>query len=94
MMSLLAPEPSRAGAERLASAEAPGALLYLDPSGWRQADRAQKTALAADFMRIYCGNPAMPPQDLVACLDQVSDSGSLFAHALSCVATGNRGPRQ
>jgi hypothetical protein len=70
-----------------------GTLLYLDQSDWRQADHARKTELAADFMRIYCGNPAMPAADLVACLDQIPDAGPVFARALSCVATGARGPK-
>jgi hypothetical protein len=64
-----------------------GALLYLDRSRWRQADRAEKIALAADFMRIFCGNPAMPPSILVGCLDSAEDSGSMFERALICVAT-------
>jgi len=64
-----------------------GTLLYLDQSQWRQADRAEKIALAADFMRIFCGNPAMPPSILVGCLDSAEESGSMFEHALICVAT-------
>jgi hypothetical protein len=85
----LAPAPSpadeRPGPAALATG---GTLLYMDRSDWQQADRAQKTALAADFMRIFCGNPAMPPPDLVACLDEVGVSGALFAPALACVAAG------
>jgi hypothetical protein len=86
-----APEQSRAGdgapnGAAPASAEAAGAVLYLDRSGWRQADRTQKAALATDFMRIFCGNPDMSPLDLVACLDDVSDSELIFGRALSCVA--------
>ncbi len=76
----------RAGVELAAPAPA-GTLLYLDQSQWRQADRAQKIALAADFMRIFCGNPAMPPSILVGCLDDAEDAGSMFEHALICVAT-------
>jgi hypothetical protein len=72
----------------LAAPAAPaGALLYLDRSRWRQADSSQKIALAADFMRIFCGNPAMPPSVLVGCLDDAEDAGSMFEHALICVAT-------
>jgi hypothetical protein len=63
-----------------------GALLYLDQAGWREAPPARKMSLAADFMRIYCGNPAMPASSLVACLDRTADSGPLFANALSCIA--------
>ena len=70
-----------------------GGLLYMERSNWLKADRAQKTALAADFMRIFCGNPAMPPSDLVVCLDEVSDSGPLFSQALACVASLPQGER-
>jgi hypothetical protein len=70
-----------------ASAAPAGALLYLDRSRWRQADSAQKIALATDFMRIFCGNPAMPPSILVGCLDNSEETGSMFEHALICVAT-------
>jgi hypothetical protein len=69
-----------------ASTTPAGTLLYLDQSGWRQADRAQKIALAADFMRIFCGNPAMPPSILVDCLDSVEETGPIFERALTCVA--------
>lgn len=69
------------------SAAPAGALLYLDRSRWRQADNAQKIALATDFMRIFCGNPAMPPSILVGCLDRAEEAGSMFEHALICVAT-------
>src|SRR5450631_4119215 len=67
------PEPMHAGdgPGDATSTAAAGALLYMDGSDWRAADQAQKTALAADFMRIYCGNRAMPAPDLVACLDEV-----------------------
>jgi hypothetical protein len=65
----------------------PGMLLYLDQTRWQQADRTQKIALATDFMRIFCGDPAMPTSVLVACLDEARDSGSMFERALSCVAT-------
>jgi hypothetical protein len=70
-----------------ASTTPAGTLLYLDQSRWRQADSAQKLALAADFMRIFCGNPAMPASILVGCLDNVEETGSIFERALSCVAS-------
>lgn len=72
-----------------ASAAPAGTLLYLDQSRWQQADRAEKIALAADFMRIFCGNPAMPPLTLVDCLDRAEQSGPMFGRALICVAGGN-----
>ena len=68
-----------------ASAVPAGTLLYLDQSRWQQADRAQKIALAADFMRIFCGNPAMPPSNLVGCLDRTEETASMFERALICV---------
>jgi hypothetical protein len=70
-----------------ASATPAGTLLYLDRAQWRQSDTAEKVALAEDFMRIFCGNPAMPPSILVGCLDDAEDAGSMFEHALSCVAS-------
>jgi hypothetical protein len=75
-----------------ASAGTVGTLLYMDRSDWQRSDHARKIALAADFMRVFCGNPAMPPTDLVICLDGVGDSGPLFARALSCVAAGRIPP--
>lgn len=73
------------------SAASAAALLYLDQTRWQQADRAQKITLAADFMRIFCGNPAMPASDLVGCLDNFEASGPIFERALSCVATNPGG---
>ena len=63
-----------------------GTLLYLAPTEWRQADVTQKVALAVDFMRVFCGNPAMPASDLVGCLDRAAEAESMFERALSCVA--------
>jgi hypothetical protein len=91
LILLFAAEQPRAGnadesaAERISNV-APGTLLYLDQTHWQQADRTQKIALATDFMRIFCGDPAMPPSVLVRCLDDIGDSGSMFERALSCVA--------
>ena len=61
-------------------------LLYLDQQGWEQAGREAKSALAADFMRVFCGNPAMPPADLIACLDRSGTPGPMFERALACIA--------
>jgi hypothetical protein len=60
-------------------------LLYLDQQGWEQAGREAKIALASDFMRVFCGNPAMPAADLAGCLDRSDGPGSLFERALTCV---------
>jgi hypothetical protein len=62
-------------------------LLYLDQQGWQQASGEAKAALAADFMRVVCGNPAMPAANLVECLDRSGDVGPLFARAMACIAT-------
>jgi len=62
-------------------------LLYLDQQGWEQASGEAKAALAADFMRVFCGNPAMPAVDLVDCLDRSGDAGSVFTRAVACIAT-------
>jgi hypothetical protein len=88
-LALFAAERSFAGeiTEIAAETMPAGTLLYLDQSRWQQAGEAQKIALATDFMRIFCGDPAMPPSVLVGCLDQATGSGSMFERALSCVAT-------
>jgi hypothetical protein len=62
-------------------------LLYLDQQGWTQASREAKAALAADFMRVFCGNPAMPAANLVECLDHGGNTGSVFTRAMACIAT-------
>ena len=62
-------------------------LLYLDQQGWTQASGEAKAALAADFMRVFCGNPGMPAADLVGCLDRGEPAGSLFERAMACIAT-------
>ena len=86
---VLASAGARAGQATDPASDPPaGALLYLDRTGWQASPPARKIALAADFMRIYCGNPAMPPSGLVACLDGSADSGPLFAQGLSCVVAG------
>jgi hypothetical protein len=61
-------------------------LLYLDRHGWEQASAEAKATLAADFMRVFCGNPAMPAVDLVNCLDRSGDAGPVFGHAMACIA--------
>ena len=63
-------------------------LLYLDQQGWEQASGEAKAELAADFMRVFCGNPAMPAATLVACLDHGEGGASMFERALTCVAAG------
>src|SRR5262249_25203497 len=67
-----------------------GTLLYLDKPEWSDADSARKVAIAADFMRVFCGDPGMPALDLVDCLDRSAGAEPLFERALSCVAKRQR----
>ena len=67
-----------------------GTLLYLDKPGWSQADGARKLGIAADFMRVFCGDPGMPAIDLVDCLDRSEGVEPLFERAISCVAGRRR----
>jgi len=60
-------------------------LLYLDQQGWEQASGEAKAVLAADFMRVFCGNPAMPAATLVRCLDRSEAADAMFERALACV---------
>ena len=88
MLAVLAACLSIAFASAQQRADA-GTLLYLAPAEWQQADVTQKVALAADFMRVFCGNPAMPASELVGCLDSAAEAGSMFERALSCVAAAH-----
>jgi hypothetical protein len=70
----------------LAAAEpAAGSILFMTSHEWRGATGAQKRALAADFMRIFCAQPTMPPASLSDCLDRASAGSTLFDSALACV---------
>ena len=62
----------------------PASPLYATFTQWRAASEAEKTALAEDFMRIICGNPTMPTDQLVRCIDE--SSGELVEAALACSA--------
>ena len=86
--SAAAGSPADEGTPRAALPVSAGTLLYLDKPGWSQADSARKVAIAADFMRVFCGDPNMPPRDLVDCLDRSEGAEPLFERALSCVAAG------
>jgi hypothetical protein len=84
VVAVLAIAPSK---RALSDATMPAAsLLYIDQQGWTQASSEAKTALAADFMRVFCGNPTMSAVDLVSCLDRSGDAGSVFARAMACTA--------
>lgn len=74
------------GPPRATPPVSPATLLYLDRPGWFRAEGARKTAIASDFMRVFCGDPGMPPHDLVDCLDRSEGNEPLFERALSCVA--------
>jgi hypothetical protein len=68
------------------AAAPPGSILFMTSQEWRRSTTAEKTALAADFMRIFCAQAAaMPPAVLVGCLDRSSANGALFERALACV---------
>jgi hypothetical protein len=68
-----------------AAAPVAGSILFMTSQEWRQATAAEKTALAADFMRIFCAQPAMPPSVLADCVDRAPAGGALFDSAIACV---------
>jgi len=68
-----------------AALPAAGSILFMTSQDWRRATAAEKTALAADFMRIFCTQEAMPPAVLADCLNRISADGALFESALACV---------
>jgi hypothetical protein len=58
-------------------------LLFMTTKDWQRSRPEEKTALAADFMRVFCVRPAMSPARLAACLD--GERGTPFDGALACV---------
>jgi hypothetical protein len=68
-----------------AAPSAAGSILFMTSQEWRGATAPEKTALAADFMRIFCMQTTMPPSVLADCLDRNSAEGALFESALACV---------
>jgi hypothetical protein len=68
----------------------PQSIPYLDAADWRQASAGQKIALAADFMRVFCARPRMPPDALAACLDATAVAGPVFPRAMDCAGTIER----
>jgi hypothetical protein len=73
-------------ASPLAAAEpVAGSILFMTSHDWRSATAGEKTALAADFMRIFCAQPTMPPAILADCLDRAAAGRALFESALACV---------
>jgi hypothetical protein len=61
-------------------------LIYLDSDEWAKQSPARKIALAADFMRIFCADQAMPPATLADCLDHDGANGPLLERAIACVS--------
>ena len=68
-----------------AAAPVAGSILFMTSQEWRRATAAEKAALAADFMRIFCAQPTMAPAVLADCVDRASVGGALFESALACV---------
>lgn len=60
------------------------ALMFTTTDTWRKLSAPRKTALAADFMRVFCVQQTMPPEALVSCLDRAPD-GEPYDRALGCV---------
>ena len=59
-------------------------LMFTPTESWRKLSAARKTALAADFMRVFCVQQTMPPELLVTCLDKAPD-GEPYDRAIGCV---------
>ncbi len=66
-------------------------ILYMDAAGWQRAPLQDKLALSAAFMRIFCTDIKMTPEDLVSCLDHDGRSGAVFERAIACSASLSRG---
>jgi hypothetical protein len=83
LLSLSLASASSAGAP--ADRDEAGSLLFFSAAEWRQSTPSRKLALSADFMRIFCIDPAMPPARLADCLDGDGATGAMFDRALACV---------
>lgn len=59
-------------------------LMFTPADAWQKLSSGRKTALAADFMRVFCTQQTMPPEALVDCLDRTPD-GEPFDRAIGCV---------
>lgn len=75
-----------AGAVAFAAAAAAQdmSLLFTSADAWRKLSLERKTALAADFMRVFCVRQTMEAAALVGCLDKATP-GDLYDRALDCV---------
>jgi hypothetical protein len=76
------------------SAAASSSLLYLTAAEWKRADRATKSVLASDFMRIYCGDIRMSADRFIDCLDDNPGTGIAFPQALACSSRLAKDARQ
>jgi hypothetical protein len=70
-----------AGAEPLP----PQSLVFMTAQEWRKSSAPQRQTLAADFMRVFCVQPAMSPAKLSACLDGELRDGPAFDPAIQCL---------
>ena len=68
------------------SPAASSSLLYLTTAEWKRADRATKTVLVSDFMRIYCGDIRMSLDRFIDCLDDNPGTEATFPQALACAS--------
>ena len=59
-------------------------LMFTPADAWQKLSSGRKTALAADFMRVFCTQQTMQPEALVGCLDNTPD-GEPFDRAIGCV---------
>jgi hypothetical protein len=59
-------------------------LMFTPAEAWRRLPAQRKTAMAADFMRVFCVQQTMPAEALVGCLDKAPD-GEPYERAIGCV---------
>ncbi len=59
-------------------------LMFTPADAWQKLSPGRKTALATDFMRVFCTQQSMQPEALVDCLDNTPD-GEPFDRAFGCV---------
>lgn len=59
-------------------------LMFTTTDAWRKLSAPRKTALATDFMRVFCVQQTMPAEALVTCLDRAPD-GEPYDRAIGCV---------
>jgi hypothetical protein len=59
-------------------------ILFMTGRDWQHSRAADKIALSAEFMRVFCVSPAMAPKRLADCLDGLAGTGPLFDRAIDC----------